>query len=181
MFENIELFGGLLQQWLGRPTFIGEFSQGQPISGVAYWLGTSNIVESLIKGSFQWIQLGQAFVHILFYCVFAAVFAVFWVKTSGMDESSQAKNILNSGLQMPGFRKDERILEAILKRYIMPLTIMGGIAIGLLASLADTLGALESGTAILLGVTIIYQLYQNIAQQHAMDMHPAMKKMMGTG
>ena len=181
LVANIQLFGGLLQQWLGRPTFIGEFSQGQPISGVAYWLGTSNIVESLIKGSFQWIQLGQAFVHILFYCVFAAVFAVFWVKTSGMDESSQAKNILNSGLQMPGFRKDERILEAILKRYIMPLTIMGGIAIGLLASLADTLGALESGTAILLGVTIIYQLYQNIAQQHAMDMHPAMKKMMGTG
>jgi len=110
---------------------------------------------------------------------FSALFAVFWVKTSGMDESSQAKNILASGLQIPGFRKDQRVLEAILKRYIMPLTIMGGVAIGALAALADTLGALTSGTAILLAVMIMYQLYQNIAQQHALDMHPALRKMMG--
>ncbi len=109
----------------------------------------------------------------------SAVFAVFWVKTSGMDESSQAKNILASGLQIPGFRKDQRVLESILKRYILPLTVMGGLAIGLLASLADSLGALTSGTAILLAVTIMYQLYQNIAQQHALDMHPALRKMVG--
>ena len=30
-----------------------------------------------------------------------------------------------SGLQIPGFRKDERVLESILSRYVMPLTIMG--------------------------------------------------------
>jgi len=29
----------------------------------------------------------------------------------------------------------------------------------------------------LLAVMIMYQLYQSIAQQHALDMHPAMKKM----
>ena len=111
--------------------------------------------------------------------VASAVFSVFWVKTSGMDESSQAKNILSSGLQIPGFRKDQRVLESILKRYIMPLTVMGGLAIGALAALADFLGALTSGTAILLAVMIAYQFYQSIAQQHAMDMHPAMRKMMG--
>jgi preprotein translocase subunit SecY len=96
-----------------------------------------------------------------------------------MDESSQAKNILSSGLQIPGFRKDPRVLESILKRYILPLTIMGGLAIGLLASMTDTLGALTSGTALLLAIMITYQLYQNIAQQHAMDMHPAIKKIVG--
>jgi preprotein translocase subunit SecY len=109
----------------------------------------------------------------------SAVFAMFWVKTSGMDETSQAKNILASGLQIPGFRKDPRVLESVLKRYILPLTIMGGLAIGLIAAFADILGALTSGTSILLAVMITYQFYQNIAQQHALDMHPAMRKMMG--
>ena len=61
----------------------------------------------------------------------------------------------------------------------MPLTVMGGIAIGILAALADIAGALVGGTALLLGIMIIFQFYQNIAQQHAMDMNPAMKKMMG--
>jgi len=55
---------------------------------------------------------------------------------------------------------------------------MGGLAIGALAALADMMGALTSGTAILLAVMIIYQLYQGIAQQHALDMHPALKKIM---
>jgi len=107
------------------------------------------------------------------------IFSVFWVKTSGMDATAQAEKIISSGLQIPGFRKDPRVLESILKRYIMPLTIMGGLAIGALASVANLLGALTSGTAILLAVMITYQLYQSIAQQHAMDMHPALRKMMG--
>ena len=60
----------------------------------------------------------------------------------------------------------------------MPLTVMGGIAIGLLASVSDVLGTITGGTALLLGIMIMFQFYQNIAQQHAVDMHPAMKKFM---
>jgi len=176
---NIQLFGTLLENWLGHPTLLGGFSNGRPISGLAFWLSSTNIVDSLIRGSFQTTFIYQAIIHLLFYMVFSAVFSVFWVKTSGMDESSQAKNILSSGLQLPGFRKDPRVLESILKRYIMPLTIMGGLAIGLLASIANLLGALTGGTSILLAVMIMYTLYQGIAQQHALDMHPALRKMMG--
>tara|TARA_Y100000310_G_scaffold45623_1_gene42494 strand:- start:257 stop:1648 length:1392 start_codon:yes stop_codon:yes gene_type:complete len=176
---NLQLFAGLLEGWLGHATFLGGFSQGVPISGVAFWLGSTNIVEALIRGSFQTVYIGQAIVHLLFYMIFSAIFAVFWVKTSGTDESSQAKNIISSGLQLPGFRKDPRVIESILKRYILPLTIMGGLAIGALAAIADLFGAITSGTALLLAVMIMYQLYQNIAQQHAVDMHPAMKKLMG--
>src|SRR3989344_4930465 len=144
---NLQLFGTLIENWLGHPTFLGGFSQGQAISGLAFWLSSSNVLEAIIRGSVTNAQIIQAFTHTIFYMAFAAIFAVFWVKTSGMDESSQAKNILSSGLQIPGFRKDERVLESILKRYIMPLTIMGGLAIGLLAAIADLLGALTSGTA----------------------------------
>ncbi len=176
---NIQLFGGLLENWLGRPTFLGGFSQGQPISGFAFWIGSTNLIESIIRGSFSSILLLQSLTHVLFYMALSALFAVFWVKTSGMDESAQAKNILSSGLQIPGFRKDPRVLESILKRYIMPLTIMGGLAIGALSSFADLIGALTSGTSILLAVMIVYKLYTDIAQQHAVDMHPAMRKFIG--
>jgi preprotein translocase subunit SecY len=96
-----------------------------------------------------------------------------------MDAKSQAKQIMASGLQIPGFRKDERILERLLDRYIGPLTIMGAITVGLLASFADVTGALSRGTGILLAVMIIYKLYEDIARHHMMDMNPALRKFMG--
>ncbi len=179
LVANLQLFGGLLQNWLGHPSFLGEIVDGRAVSGFLYWVSSTDIVSAIITGSWQWKLLGQTFSHILFYMIIAAVFSVFWVKTSGMDASNQAQNILKSGLQIPGFRKDERILESILKRYVMPLTIMGGLAIGLLASAANVLGTLTGGTALLLGIMIIYQFYESIAKQHAMDMNPALKKMMG--
>jgi len=172
---NIQLFGGLLQNW-GHP-ILGHFQDGRAISGFAYWFSSSNIVQSALNGNLATIQLWQGLTHIIIYMGLSALFAVFWVKTSGMDESSQAKNILSSGLQIPGFRKDPRVLESILKRYIFPLTIMGGLAVGALSAFANLLGALTSGTAILLAVMIMYQLYTNVAQQHALDMHPALRKM----
>ncbi len=98
------------------------------------------------------------------------------MQTAGMDAGTQARNIMNSGLQIPGFRRDERVLESILSKYIMPLTVMGGITIGLLAAVADLAGALARGTGILLTVTIIFNLYENIAREHMMDMHPLLKK-----
>ncbi|HVY01426.1 MAG TPA: preprotein translocase subunit SecY [Candidatus Nanoarchaeia archaeon] len=177
LVANFQLFAGLIENWVGHATFLGTFSQGQAVGGIAYWLGHSNLLEAIIRGSVISAQFGQAAIHILFYTVFAAIFSVFWVQTSGMDEAAQARKIIASGLQIPGFRKDERILESVLKRYVLPLTIMGGAAIGALASISDTFGALTSGTAILLAVMISYQLYQNIAQQHAVDMHPALAKM----
>jgi preprotein translocase subunit SecY len=95
-----------------------------------------------------------------------------------MDAGSQAKQIMASGLQIPGFRRDERVLERILSRYIFPLTIMGGMTVGFLAASADLLGALTRGTGILLTVMIIYKFYEDIAQHHMMDMYPSLRKMM---
>jgi preprotein translocase subunit SecY len=176
---NLQLFASLLQNWVG-PTFLGTFSTaGTPISGLAYWINSTPLLEMIIKGSFQWGMAFQAFFHVLFYVAFSVLFAFFWVGTSGQDARSQAKKIMSSGMSMPGFRKDERVLESILKRYVTPLTVMGGAAIGILASVANLLGALVGGTAILLVVMILYQLYQNIAQQHAVDMNPALKGFFG--
>ena len=98
-----------------------------------------------------------------------------------MDARSQAKQIMASGLQVPGFRRDQRVLEKILDRYISPLTVMGALTVGFLAAMADLSGALTNGTGLLLAVMIIYQLYEDIAQKHMMDMNPALRKVMGGG
>ena len=196
LVANIQLFGGLIEnaaapcltgageciglsKFASHFTFLGRFINGQAVSGLAFWIGSSKILELLIRGSFSWILIIQGISHTLFFMLFSTLFAVFWVKTSGMDAKSQAEKIASSGLQVAGFRQDLRILESILNRYIMPLTIMGGLAIGFLASITNLLGALVSGTAILLVIMIMFQFYQNIVQQHQTDMNPMMRKFMG--
>lgn len=176
---NLQLAGTFIQNWLGHPTLLGGFSNGQPISGLAFWIHSTPILESIITGSFRPIYILQAFGHVLFYMVFSVLFAFFWVTSSGNDAKGQADKIMSSGMSIPGFRKDVRVLESILKRYVTPLTVMGGAAIGILASVANLFGALVGGTAILLAVMILYQLYQNIAQQHAVDMNPGLKNFFG--
>ncbi len=176
LIATTQLFGGILENWLGRPTFLGHFINNQPVSGLAFWLGSTNLLELTIRGGFLPLYLFQGLTHILFFMGFSTLFAVFWVKTSGMDAKSQAHKIVSSGLQIAGFRQDERILESILERYITPLTVMGGMTIGFLAALSDLLGAMVSGTAILLVVMIFFQFYQSISQQHQADMNPALKK-----
>jgi len=179
LVANIQLFGGLLENWRGAPTVFGHFVNGQAVSGIAFWLGNTNLLELIIRGGILPRYLIQGLTHTIFYVGLATLFSVFWVKSSGMDAKAMAKKISSSGLQVSGFRQDDRVLESILDRYIMPLTVMGGAAIGLLAALTDLLGALVSGTAILLVIMIMFQFYQNIAQQHMTDMNPAMRKFMG--
>jgi len=173
---NLQLAGGLVENWLGHPTILGGFQGGSPVSGFAFWISSSRLVEAMITRSFTTQMIGQTIVHILFYVSFSVLFAFFWVKTSGMDSHTQAQNIMNSGLTIPGFRKDQRVLESVLERYILPLTIMGGIAIGLLAAISNISGTLVQGTSFLLVIMIIYQYYQQIAQQHSLDMMPALRK-----
>lgn len=176
---NIQMFGGILENWLGHATWLGQFVDGQAVSGLAYYLQSTNVLDLAIKGGLLPTHILQAFTHVLSFTVLCVVFSIFWVKSSGMDSKAQAKKIASSGLQVAGFRQDIRIIESILDRYIGPLTIMGGAAIGILASITNLFGALVSGTAMLLVIMIMFQFYQNIAQQHMTDMNPAMKKFMG--
>ena len=179
LIAQLQMLGGILENWLGHPTVLGHFVQGQAVSGFSFWLGSTNLLELFIRGGFMWRYLLQGLTHMLSFALLSMVFSIVWVKTSGMDSKSQAHKISSSGLQVAGFRQDNRILESILDRYIMPLTVMGGLAVGILASITDLLGALVSGTAILLVIMIMYQFYQQIAKDHMEDMNPAMKKFMG--
>ena len=173
---NIQLWARLLQNW-GHP-ILGTFVGNTPASGLVSWLFSPDLVGKIIKGSFTFADLAHGGVYMLIMMAGAVMFSVFWVQTSGMDAKSVAKQMMSSGLQVPGFRRDQRVLERLLNRYIWPLTIMGAIAVGFLAAMADLSGALSRGTGILLTVMIIYKLYEEIAKQHMMDMYPSMRKFM---
>ena len=176
LLANVQLLARLLQNW-GHP-WLGTFAGNTPASGFVLWVFPPNLLNGVITGSLRVMDLFYAMSYALFMIAGAILFSWFWVQTSGMDAKSQAKQILSSGLQIPGFRRDPRVLEQILNRYIPALTVLGAIAVGILAAAADLLGALSNGTGILLTVMIIYRLYEEIAQQHMMDMHPALRKMM---
>ncbi len=165
LLANLQILANLLE------------NRGQMVlANIVSWTTAPEFMEALITNNMTWIIVAQALTYILVYVIGATVFSVFWVQTSGLDAASQAKQMVSSGLQIPGFRRDTRVLERLLKRYIGPLTVMGGITIGLLASVADLTQAIGSGTGILLAVMIIYKLYEDIAKEHLYDMNPMMRK-----
>jgi protein transport protein SEC61 subunit alpha len=58
--------------------------------------------------------------------------------------------------------------EAMIKylgRYIITAATFGGVCIGALCIFADFMGAIGSGTGILLAVTIIYSYFEQIAKE----------------
>ncbi|RJQ20784.1 preprotein translocase subunit SecY [Candidatus Woesearchaeota archaeon] len=177
LIANVQLWARLLQNW-GYP-LLGTFAGNAPASGFVLWVTPPDLLGALIRGGLSLTMIFQGLAYVLFLIVGAVVFSWFWVQTSGMDAGSQAKQMMASGLQIPGFRKDQRVLERLLQRYIGPLTIMGAIAVGALSAIADVSGTLTHGTSLLLSVMIVYRLYEDISRQHLMDMNPMLRQFMG--
>ncbi|MCX6817640.1 MAG: preprotein translocase subunit SecY [Candidatus Aenigmarchaeota archaeon] len=122
------------------------------------------------------IDIVRLITYALFMVGGSVIFSYFWVSTAGMDSKTVASQIESTGMQIPGFRRDIRIIEKVLDRYIPALSVLGGATVGFLASFADFTDALGTGTGILLAVMIVYQLYEQISMQHMEDMHPALKR-----
>lgn len=140
-----------------------------------------NIYDSVATMSMQvpLEQVMQVFTYTTFYVVSSAIFSVFWMRTSSQDPKSVANQISSIGMKIPGHRKDTRVIEKILTRYIPPLAVLGGAFVGFLAAVANWTNAYGTGTGILLAVMIAFRLYEELAQQHMEDMHPAFRKFMG--
>ena len=190
LFANFQLWAQLMENWAastGGPIvnffsthILGQVATPAAGGGLLPWISPDprGLIQPLITGTFDVSILMHSAGYMVLMMLGAVLFSWFWVVTSGQDAESQAKKILSSGLQIPGFRRDPRILERILARYIGPLTVMGGLTVGFLAAGADLTGALSRGTGILLAVMIIYQMYEQIAKEHMMEMNPAMRKFM---
>jgi preprotein translocase subunit SecY len=124
-------------------------------------------------------EIVHAITYILFLSTASVLFGIFWIETSNMDAKSVAKQLTDSGMQIPGFRSDPRMLETILNKHITPLTIMGSLSVGLLAGMADLLGALGTGTGILLTVGILYRMFEQMEQLKMFDLYPMLGKIAG--
>jgi preprotein translocase subunit SecY len=181
---NIQMLGMFLSN-VGI-TVLGTFNGQTPVSGLMYYLAP-------INGPTQWMwwasDLGHApweillrlGIDITFMVVGGAIFALFWIKTAGLDSKDVARQIQSSGMSIPGYRRNPQVLEKYLDRYIPRVTIIGGVFIGILSVIANLFGVIGavSGTGLLLTVSITYRLYEEIASQQIMEMYPFMRTFFG--
>ncbi len=185
---NIQFVGQLLSsQWAGMPAWLGVYSeQGQPTSGLFYYLNPIQQPQQWMwfRGTATgepWMIAVRLAIDLTFMIVGGAIFAIFWVETTGMGPEATAKQIQNSGMQIPGFRRNPQVVEKVMERYIPQVTVIGGALVGFLAVMANLLGTIGqvSGTGLLLAVSITYKLYEEIAEEQLMEMHPMMRQMFG--
>ena len=183
LFGNIYFISQLIWQkynntnsnfWLN---LIGKFviqgQQYQPSGGLVYYVVPPR---SLALAAQDPIRAVVYTILLIIGCVF---FAVTWVEVGGMDSAAVARQLLDSGMQIEGFRRSEIPIKQMLERYIPTVTILGALLIGLIAATADFLGAFGSGTGILLTVGIIEQYYQILVQERITELYPAARGFLG--
>ena len=173
--------------------YIGTYDQGQTTAsgGFAWYASMVNGVNDWLlpllnqTGDVYGHSLTQIMVHVVFYVVLmtvgSMVFAKFWIDTTNMGTKDVAKQIERTGMHIPGFRKNPKVLEKILENYIPPVTYFSGAFVGLLAAGADLLGTVgnATGTGLLLAVGIILRTYEQIQKEQAMEMHPMIRQFFG--
>ncbi|WNY26411.1 Protein translocase subunit SecY [Methanolapillus ohkumae] len=189
---NIQLVGVLLA---GRGiTILGEYSGATPVNGIMYYLSAINSPSDWIPTYVQqhFATLGypapatwQIGLHVgvdaFLLIAGGIIFALFWIETTGMGAKQTAKKIYNSGMQVPGFRNSIASIEKYMQRYIPKVTVIGGAFIGALTLFASLLGTVggAGGTGLLLTVSIVYRLYEDLASEQMMEMHPMLRSFLG--
>jgi len=185
LFANVYFFSQLLWSQLGAPEpgtnllfqILGDYSSVNgsitPVGGLAYFVTPPRNIQGVIAAPLQ------AFVYLGIIVAFCAIFSLIWLEVGGLGPSKVAKQLMDSGMQIPGYRRAGRPIEAILKRYIPVVTVLGGIIVGFVAGVSDFLGAFGTGTGILLSVGIIYQYYELLMRERAAEMFPAFRRILG--
>eukprot|EP00271_Cylindrocystis_brebissonii_P012917 TRINITY_DN32424_c0_g1_i1.p1 TRINITY_DN32424_c0_g1~~TRINITY_DN32424_c0_g1_i1.p1 ORF type:complete len:480 (-),score=106.06 TRINITY_DN32424_c0_g1_i1:644-2083(-) len=137
-----------------------EYSQsGQliPVGGLVYYITPPTSLADIAVHPF----------HALFYLTFmlsaCALFSKTWIEVSGSSAKDVARQLKEQQMVMPGHRESN--LQKELNRYIPTAAAFGGMCIGALTVVADFMGAIGSGTGILLAVTIIYQYFETFDKE----------------
>ncbi len=182
---------------LGHNALLGYFtpaSGSSPAGGLAWYLSTPRgladwLLPLLNPTAYSTVVFGHSSLQILAHVVIffsvmvvgSIVFAKFWIMTTNMGPEAVAKQIESSGLQIPGFRRDPRVLKRVLERYIPVVTVISGALVGALAAGADLIGTVgnASGTGVLLAVGILIQFYEALGREQMMEMHPMLRGFFG--
>jgi preprotein translocase subunit SecY len=183
LFGNIYFISQLIWQrynstntnfWLNLlGKFVIQGQQYQPSGGLVYYVVPPRSLSLALQDPLR------AIIYLILLIIGCVFFAVTWVEVGGMDSAAVARQLLDSGMQIEGFRRSEVPIRQMLERYIPTVTILGAILIGLIAGTADFLGAFGSGTGILLTVGIIEQYYQILVQERITELYPAARGFLG--
>jgi len=183
LFANVYFFGQLLWSsinpnnsnawlnWFG--TFNNTNGTITPTGGLVYFTTSPQSIQAVANDPLR------AVIYLLILIVFCALFSLVWLEVGGLGPEKVAKQLMDSGMQIPGYRRSSKPIELILKRYIPVVTVLGGIIIALIAGFADFLGVFGSGVGILLAVGIIYQYYELLMRERAAEMYPAFRRILG--
>jgi preprotein translocase subunit SecY len=178
LFANITVFATLLsnQPW-GQNNFfvnlLGTFDGQTVTGGLAYYVTAPRNLAQVAADPLRALVFAGIMV------TFAIVFSVTWLEVGGLGPRTVAKQLVDSGMHIPGFRRSGKSIEVVLKRYIPVVTILGGAIIGLIAAVSEFFGVFGTGTGILLAVGILYQYYQILVQEQAAEMYPALGRVLG--
>ncbi len=178
---TLDLNGGLI--YLISPNFPMPYAaQYGGIGGYSTYftyLATHTTQLFLPWGGFV---LVPEWIHIIVYTgvliILCIIFGKFWVEMTGQSPKKVAEQLQDVGWQIPGFRRDPRIVESVLNKYIPTITVLGSVVVALLAALATLTGAIGTGMGILLTVGIMYMVYQQLEQQHMLEGYPALDKLL---
>ncbi|KAK6022840.1 preprotein translocase, SecY subunit, partial [Ostertagia ostertagi] len=146
-------FGGnFLVNLLGTWSDASGSYRSYPTGGICYYLSPPDTLSHVLEDPIHCI------VYIVFMLGSCAFFSKTWIDVSGSSAKDVAKQLKEQQMVMRGHREKSMIHE--LNRYIPTAAAFGGLCIGALSVTADFMGAIGSGTGILLAVTIIYQYFE---------------------
>lgn len=168
--SSTQINGGIF--YLMSPNFPAPYPEPYGIGYSAYFsqilTGTSTLIlptgGSLLVP--EWIHVIVYSLTLIILCI---VFGKFWIEMTGQSPSKVASQLQEVGWQIPGFRRDPRIIEGVLEKYIPTITVLGSIAVALLAIIATLTGAVGSGMGILLTVGIMYMIYQQLERDNMLE------------
>ncbi len=153
---------------------LGEYDRdNQPIGGLVYFLTPPRGIPAVANDPIRALVYGTIMV------LLAIVFSLMWIETAGMGPRDVSRQLIQAGMAIPGWRRSQKIIEKRLNMYIPVAAFIGGAFIGVLAAGADFLGALGTGTGILLSVSICRQYFDILVKEKAADMHPALRDFLG--
>lgn len=137
-----------------------ENGQHQPIGGLAYFMSPPSSFSNVFEDPLH------AIVYLVFVLTICGVFSRTWIEVSGSSSKDVVKQLQNQDVFIKGNQR-EHSMRDMLDRYIPIAASFGGMCIGFLTFTADFLGAIGSGTGILLAVTIIYQYFEIFVKEGA--------------
>jgi preprotein translocase subunit SecY len=161
-----------------KPYFnwIAQFNPADPrspIGGVVYYLIPPRGLELAA------IDPLKAILYIVILTTIVVIFGRLWVELGGLSAKAAARNLLDSNVQVPGFRRAESSVELLLQRYIPSVTFLGALILGLLAGGSDVLGVFGTGIGILLSVDISINYYNLLIKEQVETFMPKLGALLG--